>query len=79
MGDKNLSPEALSERWNGIPLTTLSRWRWTGTGPIFMKFGKHVSYKLKDIEAFEEEQRRRDTTCPGIKEKNEAHKMMKQT
>ncbi len=63
----NLKPKELSERWK-VPLTTLSRWRWTGKGPIFMKFGKHVSYQLKDFEIFEEEQRRRDTTCSGTKD-----------
>ncbi len=70
MTNVNLTPEELSERLN-VPLPTLSRWRWTGTGPIFMKFGKHVSYKLKDVEKFEEDRRRRDTTCSDLKDKIE--------
>ena len=70
MTTTNLDPEELSERWK-VPLTTLSRWRWTGTGPIFMKFGKHISYKVKDVERFEEEKRRRDTTCSGLKDETE--------
>lgn len=65
MTTTNLDPEELSERWK-VPLATLSRWRWMGTGPIFMKFGKHVSYKLKDVESFEEKKRRRDTTCSNL-------------
>jgi predicted site-specific integrase-resolvase len=67
MVSKNLTKEELAERLH-VPLATLSRWRWMGTGPIFMQFGKHVSYKLKDVESFEEEKRRRDTTCSNFKD-----------
>lgn len=65
MASKNLTKEELAERLH-VPLATLSRWRWMGTGPIFMKFGKHVSYKLKDVESFEDGKRRRDTTCSSL-------------
>lgn len=58
----NLTPVELSLRWN-VPLATLSRWRWTGTGPKFTKLGKHISYRLRDIEIFEKQKLRRDTTC----------------
>jgi predicted site-specific integrase-resolvase len=70
MASKNLTKEELAERLH-VPLATLSRWRWMGTGPIFMKFGKHVSYKLKDVESFEEKKRRRDTTCSTMIENDE--------
>ena len=62
MTNVNLTPEELFERWN-VPLATLSRWRWTGKGPKFMRLGKHIVYRLQDIERFEEAQVRRDTTC----------------
>lgn len=66
MARKNLSPEQLSDHWGGVPLSTLNRWRWTGTGPEFMKLGKHIVYRVRDVEEFEEQKVRRDTTCGGF-------------
>lgn len=65
MAHVNLTPEELAERWH-LPLATLSQWRWTGQGPTFLKLGKHISYRLKDVEVFEEQKLRRDTTCMGF-------------
>jgi excisionase family DNA binding protein len=50
--DKRLSPEDLAERL-GVPLATVYAWNSLGGGPRFMKFGKHVRYKLADVEAWE--------------------------
>jgi predicted site-specific integrase-resolvase len=60
----NLTPKELAKRW-GLPLSTLSQWRWNGHGPTFVKLGKRVSYRVRDVENFEEEKLRRDTTCIG--------------
>ncbi|MBA3814527.1 MAG: helix-turn-helix domain-containing protein [Alphaproteobacteria bacterium] len=65
MAPTTLTPEELSERWK-VPLATLNRWRWTGTGPEFMKLGKHIVYRIRDVEKFEEQKVRRDTTCIGF-------------
>lgn len=51
----------LARRWKLSP-RTLERWRWTGQGPMFIKLGGRVVYRLQDIEAFETEQLRSSTT-----------------
>lgn len=36
----------------GIARGTLSRWRWSGKGPTYRKFGGAVRYALSDVEAY---------------------------
>ena len=62
-----ITPEILAQRWNLNP-TTLSQWRWNGRGPQYLKLGRRVMYRLEDIEAFEEQQVRRDTSQDYIKQ-----------
>ena len=52
MAVRHLTSEELSERL-GIPVATLKRWRRTGYGPKFIRIGKHIRYRLIDIEAWE--------------------------
>lgn len=33
---------------------TLDRWRWSGDGPQFVKLGRSVRYRLKDLADFVE-------------------------
>jgi predicted DNA-binding transcriptional regulator AlpA len=40
----------------GVPLATVYGWNSKGTGPRFMRLGKHVRYKLEDVLAWENEQ-----------------------
>ena len=56
-----ITPDVLAERWNLNP-TTLSQWRWNGRGPQYLKLGRRVMYRIQDVEAFEEQQVRRDTS-----------------
>jgi hypothetical protein len=42
----------LAKRW-GLAPKTLDRWRQRGVGPLFLKIGGHVVYRLIDIEAYE--------------------------
>ena len=42
----------LSDRWR-ISARTLEKWRWNSTGPIYLKIGNRVYYRLQDIEAYE--------------------------
>lgn len=60
MKETRLTPEDLAERWN-IPTKTLSQWRWNGRGPEFLRLGKHIVYRLQDVELFEEQKLWRDT------------------
>jgi hypothetical protein len=48
----HFSQAELAFRWRISP-RTLERWRWSKTGPVFLKIGGRVIYRLEDIEAFE--------------------------
>lgn len=47
-----LSEKLLARRW-GLSHRTLERWRHDKTGPIYLKIGGRVVYRLSDIEVFE--------------------------
>lgn len=42
----------LAERF-GVPPKTVYDWNSKGTGPRFMKIGRHARYKLADVIAWE--------------------------
>lgn len=52
MTGKFLNPKELAERWKVSP-STVERWRWAGIGPVFVKIGGLVRYRLEDVEAYE--------------------------
>ncbi len=56
----NLKPKDLAERWH-VSTGTLANWRVRGEGPRYLKFGRKVLYRLKEIEAFEEKILRENT------------------
>lgn len=52
---KWLSNEDLGERYN-VPLATIRRWRYAGTGPRGVVFGRRVRYSIEEVERWEREQ-----------------------
>lgn len=52
-----LSPRQLAARW-GLSEKTLERWRMLGTGPVFLKLGGRVMYRVETIEAHEQQRER---------------------
>jgi excisionase family DNA binding protein len=48
-GSALLSPQQLAD-YLGVPLATVYRWRYEGTGPRGIKVGKHVRYRRQDVE-----------------------------
>jgi len=50
--DKHLTAGDLAEREH-VPLATIYQWNSRGTGPRFMKIGRHVRYRLADVVAWE--------------------------
>ena len=36
----------------GVSPDTLPKWRWAGTGPVFVKVGRSVKYRLSDLEEY---------------------------
>lgn len=53
MGEPCLSNQDLADRYN-ISLDTVRKWRAEGRGPRAIKVGRHVRYRLEDVEAWEE-------------------------
>lgn len=51
LDDALLSPQQLAD-YLGVPLATVYRWRYEGTGPRGMKVGKRVRYRRADAEAW---------------------------
>lgn len=49
----------------GLSPRTIEKWRVTGGGPVFHKFGSRVLYSQEDLERWAEGRRRRSTSDPG--------------
>ncbi len=54
MTDQMLSGRELAERWK-LSTKTLDKWRNTGDGPPYMKFGRVVRYRIEDVIKFEQQ------------------------
>jgi Helix-turn-helix domain len=54
-GAAHLSAADLAAR-EGVPLATVYSWNYTGTGPPYFRAGRHVRYRLADVERWEREQ-----------------------
>jgi excisionase family DNA binding protein len=46
-----LTPEDVSEMLR-VPVKTLYRWRHHGVGPPALKVGRHLRYRLADVEEY---------------------------
>jgi predicted DNA-binding transcriptional regulator AlpA len=46
-----ISPQGLAE-FCGVPIATVYRWNARGTGPRRLVVGKHVRYRVEDVEAW---------------------------
>lgn len=51
--ERCMTQTELAERWR-ISEATLERWRTEAFGPVFLKLGNQVRYRVQDVEAFEE-------------------------
>jgi predicted site-specific integrase-resolvase len=60
---RHMNQIELARRWN-ISARTLERWRWIGQGPVYLKLGGRVSYRLDDIEIYEARCLHANTTGP---------------
>lgn len=59
---KHLTQNDLAARWNKS-VHTIERYRHEGTGPVYLKIGGKVIYRLVDIESFESERLYQRTTA----------------
>ena len=46
-----LAPDEVAEYY-GVPLATLAQWRYLGKGPTSIRVGRHVRYRLEDVESW---------------------------
>jgi excisionase family DNA binding protein len=51
-----VSPEEVA-MFLGVPLRTVYRWRSRGDGPRAYRVGRHVRYRVEDVEAWLDEHR----------------------
>ncbi len=52
-----LSPQEVAA-WLGIPVATLYQWRHARTGPRCMKVGRHLRYRVSDVDAWLDDEER---------------------
>lgn len=64
MDERCMTQADLAERWR-ISEATLERWRTESNGPLFLKLGNQVRYRVQDVEAFEEVALRGSTKTDG--------------
>ena len=64
MDGRCMTQTELAERWQ-ISEATLERWRTEAGGPVFLKLGAQVRYRLRDVEAFEAEVLRESAKSDG--------------
>jgi excisionase family DNA binding protein len=50
-----LTPQELAELL-AVPITTIYRWNYTGTGPTPLRVGRHVRYRADDVASWLERQ-----------------------
>ena len=55
------TPEA-AQYLGGLKPNTLEGWRIQGIGPRFIKVGRHVRYRITDLDAYLEAQTRNSTS-----------------
>ena len=53
MAEKHLTVVELAERL-GVPRQTIYDWNMRGTGPRYLRVGRHVRYRLRDVETWEQ-------------------------
>lgn len=50
-----LTPDQVAERYQ-VSEATLKEWRYKGTGPEYVRLGRHVRYPAKALEQWERDQ-----------------------
>ncbi len=51
----------------GMKVATLRRWRWSGSGPNFIKIGSAVRYDTAELRAYINANRRSSTSDQGLR------------
>lgn len=64
--DRNYLSTRQAAEWLGLSPRTLDRYRVSGEGPTFHRFGARVRYLLADLEAWATARRRTSTSDDGV-------------
>ena len=76
--ERCMTQTELAERWR-LSEATLERWRTESGGPLFLKLGNQVRYRLQDVEAFEDAALRGSTkTDVEVEQTVTSHRMLPQ-
>ena len=51
---RHLTQQELANRWN-TSVHTIERYRTQSVGPVYLKIGGKVMYRIEDVEAYEHE------------------------
>ncbi|WP_290480558.1 MULTISPECIES: helix-turn-helix transcriptional regulator [unclassified Hyphomonas] len=66
-----LSPRQVEEQY-GPSVSTLAKMRLTGTGPVYVKLGRRIAYRIEDLESWVLTNRFRSTSEYGAAKEGEA-------
>ena len=61
-----IDSDDLSRRLGGVSKRTLDQWAYLGTGPRFVKIGRHRRYDPRDVEAWIESRNMAATWSHGL-------------
>ena len=67
-----LTPNILAARWK-MTSEALNQWRWNGKTPPYLKMGKKILYDLEEIERFEAQKVRHNTSQQGSSPKEQSY------
>ena len=67
-----LTPNSLAARWK-MSAEALNQWRWNGKTPPYLKMGKKILYDLEEIERFEAQKVRHNTSQHGSLPKEQSY------
>jgi excisionase family DNA binding protein len=66
MNEQNVFNTPQAAEYLGLGVTTLEKWRVIGNkGPRFVRLGRAIRYRVKDLDAWLEEQVRTSTSDTG--------------
>jgi excisionase family DNA binding protein len=57
MASKRLLTTIEVANWLGIPVSTIYRWQYVGTGPPAIRIGRHLRFDADDLEHWINDQR----------------------
>jgi Helix-turn-helix domain len=51
-GDHLLNEQETADYLGGVPTRTLRQWRYVGKGPAYIRIGRHIRYRVEDLDGY---------------------------